>query len=718
MMSPAQTVRIAANSLLLVTSTLVAMKAAEAVPAKRDAVVVREVGQLPDWKSLQFRPLNSVKIPQPQIFTLSNGLKVYLLENHELPLVSGRALVRTGNLFDPKEKRGLAEITGITLRSGGTSKLSGDEIDEQLEDMAAAIESGIGESEGTVGFSCLKANTDAVLELFHDIITQPAFRQDKIDLAKTQIKSSISRRNDDAGGIAQHELLRLVYGPDTPYGGEIEYDTINHVNRDDVAGFYKRYFFPSNIILSVYGDFDAAAMKSRLESLLGSWQNPQPKAPPFPKVDAPPAPGIYFVSKKDVTQTFIDMGHLGGELRDKDFAALSVAADVFGGGFSSRLFREVRTHLGYAYAVGAGWAANYDHPGLFRINVSTKSQSTTETIQAILKQLEEVRNKEITDDELKVAKDSVLNSLVFAFERPSSTLNRLVTYDYFGYPADFLTRYQHAVASVTKADVLRVAKQYFQPSQLTIVAVGNADNFNQPLTALNIPVKTLDVSIPQPHVQMANASTETIARGKELLNKALTFLGGREKLASLHDFSETETSQMESPQGDVTIKSFVQAVLPSTFRQEQERGPMKLILAFNAESGWVSSPQGQQDLPEAALTQMRAEAAHQFLALMSALSKNPGQPVATGAGTLQVTTASGDLVTLTVDPSSGEPKRLEYTRKGEQVQENFDDWRDIDGLKVPFKTEVSVDGKTVQKSITSEIKLNTNLNAENLNKKP
>src|SRR5690349_20200706 len=152
------------------------MKAAEAVPAKREAVVVREVGQLPDWKSLQFRPLNSVKVPQPQIFTLSNGLKVYLLEDHELPLVTGRALIRTGNLFDPKEKRGLAEITGITLRSGGTRKLSGDEIDEQLEDMAAGIESGIGESEGTVGFFCLKGNTDAVLQLFHDIITEPAFR--------------------------------------------------------------------------------------------------------------------------------------------------------------------------------------------------------------------------------------------------------------------------------------------------------------------------------------------------------------------------------------------------------------------------------------------------------------------------------------------------------------------------------------------------------------
>jgi zinc protease len=209
-----------AAALLLANVMAVRSEARDVVAQKDNSVVVRNVNELPSWKALHFPPLNQVKIPRPEVFTLSNGIKLYLLENHELPLVSGRALIRTGNLFDPKEKRGLAEITGMTLRSGGTSKLTGDQIDEELENMAAGIESGIGESEGTVGFSCLKQNTDAVLQLFHDLLTDPAFRQDKIDLAKTQIDSSISRRNDDAGGIAQREILKLFYGQFTPYGGE------------------------------------------------------------------------------------------------------------------------------------------------------------------------------------------------------------------------------------------------------------------------------------------------------------------------------------------------------------------------------------------------------------------------------------------------------------------------------------------------------------------
>src|SRR6185312_9061575 len=231
---------------LAAVSVLPAFSQAPA-PAKEPSIpiVVRDIkpGSMPSWKDLKFPPLGKVKIPKPEIFTMSNGMKVYLLENHELPLVSGRVVVRTGNLFDPKDKRGLAEVTGMVMRSGGTSKLTGDQLDEKLENMAASVESSILESSGSAGFSCLKDNTTTVLGLFHDVVTDPAFREAKLDLAKTQIKSAISRRNDDASGIAQRELYRIIYGPDTPYGGEEEYDTINAIKRDDVVAFYKRYFF-------------------------------------------------------------------------------------------------------------------------------------------------------------------------------------------------------------------------------------------------------------------------------------------------------------------------------------------------------------------------------------------------------------------------------------------------------------------------------------------
>ena len=469
--------------------------------AQNEPVTVRDPGGLPSPNELKIPPLGEIKIPQPAVFTLPNGLKIFLLEDHELPVVRGAMLIRTSNLFDPKSKRGLATLTGITMRSGGTKTLAGNELDERLESIAASVETEIGESTGTARFHCLKENTDEVLGLFRDVVTSPAFSQEKIDLAKTQLKSAISRRNDEAQGIASRELLRLVYGPDTPYGGMEEYATVDAVTRSDIEAFYKRYLFPSNILMSVYGDFSTPTMREKLQSLFSSWNVTQPKVPPFPTVDSPPRPGIFFVQKADVQQIFLQLGELGGEYRDADFPALSVAADVLGGGFSSRLLREVRTRLGYAYEIDAGWEADFNHPGVFRIACSTKPEETTQTIQAILGQLENMRTSEVSDQELKTAKDAALNSLVFAFERPSSTLARLMTYEYFGYPLDFLSRYEKAISTVTKADVLRVAKQYFLPAKLTIVAVGNRDNISEPLSTLKLPIQPLDVTIPAPKEQ-------------------------------------------------------------------------------------------------------------------------------------------------------------------------------------------------------------------------
>src|ERR1700690_2016594 len=167
---------------------------------------VRHAIVLPSYKDLKYPPLPALKVPDPVEITLSNGMKVMLLEDHELPLISGAALIRTGNLFDPPNKKGLAGLTGEVLRSGGTKTRTGDELDKDLENVAASIESQIGETNGTLSFSCLKENTDQVLALFRDLLPAAEFRQDKVDLAETQTRSGISRRNDDPDGIAEREF--------------------------------------------------------------------------------------------------------------------------------------------------------------------------------------------------------------------------------------------------------------------------------------------------------------------------------------------------------------------------------------------------------------------------------------------------------------------------------------------------------------------------------
>src|SRR3984957_2468542 len=234
-------------------------------------------------------------------------------------------------------------------------------------------------------------------------------------------------------------------------------------------------------MLAIYGDFSTADMRDQLEKLFADWTPDQPPVPPFPPVTAKAAPGVFLAEKSDVTQTFFSLGLLGGTLRDPDYPALEVAVNILGSGFTSRLMSQIRTKMGLAYSIGAGWGANYDHPGTFRIVGSTKSVTTTEAIVASRLEVEKMRAAEVTEQELKTAKDSVLNSFVFFFDSPAKTLTRVLTYQYFGYPKDFLFDYQKKVAAVTRADVLRVMQQHIDPAKLSIVAVGNPKDFGKPL---------------------------------------------------------------------------------------------------------------------------------------------------------------------------------------------------------------------------------------------
>ena len=448
------------------------------------------------YKDLKYPPLRPVKIPEPTTFTLPNGMKVFLLEDHELPLINGLALVRTGNLFDPSDKRGLSSVMADVLRSGGTRAKTGDQIDEELENLAASVESSMGETSASISFAGLKESTGTVLRIFRDVMTDPEFRQDKIDLTITQMQSGIDRRNDDAQGIAEREIANILYGRDNSYGWMVEHEHLARIRREDLQQFYRRYYFPKNITLAVYGDFSAAQMRASLETLFADWKVEQPAVPPFPAVTAKPAPGVFLAEKSDVTQTFFAMGLLGGTLRDPDYPALEVAVNILGSGFTSRLMSQIRTKMGLAYSIGARWGAAYDHPGTFRIVGSTKSASTTDALLAARAEVAKMRAGEVTEQELQTAKDAALNSFVVFFDSPAKTLTRVMNYEYFGYPRDFLLEYQKKVAAVTRADVLRVFQRHINPDNLSIVAVGNSKDFGRPLAEAGR-VEKIDLSIPK-----------------------------------------------------------------------------------------------------------------------------------------------------------------------------------------------------------------------------
>jgi predicted Zn-dependent peptidase len=685
----------------------------------------------PSYGDLKYPPLKEIQIPKVAESTLPNGLKIYLLENHELPLVRGLALVRTGNLFDPADKVGLASATGSLIRSGGTASKTGDQIDEQLENIAASVESQIGESYGSVSFSTLKERTDEVLATFHDALTGPVFREEKLDLIKTQMRSGIARRNDDAHGISQREFDDLVYGPKTPFGWQEEYATVDKIQRADIVAFYQRYYFPANVILAVQGDFSAPEMKAKLESLFASWNATQPAVPPFPSVDPKLAqPGIHVAVKTDVTQTNLVLGHLGGELKDKDYPALEVMADILGGGFQSRLFQKVRTQLGYAYDVSASWGADYDHPGLFEISSSTKSASTTETLKAINAEVERIRRQEVTAEELESAKQTVINGFIFNFDTPSKTLNRLLTYRYYGYPDDFIFQYQKAVQQVTRADILRVAREYIDPAKFVIVAVGNPKDFGTPLSSLGMPVSDIDLTIPQPKRAAAAAPAAAAGppqpRGAALLAKMADAVGGASQLSAIKDITQKAELTLDAGAGALKASQTESWLAPSKtapaqYRQESVLPFGKVMTYSNGTTGWVSSPQGVMALPDAERKQISFEIFRMWPSLLLSAGDSTRAIKDEANGAIRISDQSGNSLLLTIDPATGLPASENYSEagsNGQDVLETYADWQTANGIQLPHKITISQNGKHFADIKVNSVAINQGRTPEQLSKKP
>jgi zinc protease len=451
-------------------------------------------GQITSWKQIPIPPLHPFHPQEPRRIELPNGMVIFLQEDHELPKIDGTIRIRGGGRDIPAEKLGMAAVYSASWRTGGTKTKTGDELDDFLEMRAARVETMVGSDSIFLFWSSLKGDFEQVWPMVIDLLQNPEFRQDKIDLAKQQIRSAISRRNDEIGQIAQRESTKLAYGPNHPYAHTAEYSTVAAVTREDLLNWHKSTVSPNNMILGITGDFDPAGMERKLRAAFDNW----PKGEPFQPVKTEfhdPVPGIYFVEKDDVNQSEIAMVDLGIERRNPDYYALEVMNELFGGGFSSRLFVNIRTKLGLAYSVGGGVGEEFDHPGVTRISVGTKSDTTAAAIDALKKQINDLVQGGVKDFEVKKAKDGILNSFIFEFDSKERVLAARMGYEFYGYPADFLERFRAAVEKVTVADVERVARKYIHPEKFAVLVVGNSKDFDRPLSSFG-KVTPLDITIP------------------------------------------------------------------------------------------------------------------------------------------------------------------------------------------------------------------------------
>ena len=262
-----------------------------------------------------------------------------------------------------------------------------------------------------------------------------------------------------------------------------------------MVDFYDQYVTPNHIILGVSGDFDIATAKVLIAKHFGDWQPTSVQLPPIPGTTQATSTGTYIVDRPQLTQSSVRLGHISGLASSEDFPALSVMNNILNG-FGGRLFNELRSRQGLAYSVYGYWDAEFDYPGIFLAGGQTRTEGTAAFINGIRSEIDRLRTGPLTEDELTYAKDLTLNSFVFRFATPFQVLSRLMTYEYYDYPSDFLFQYQQGIKDATVADVKRVAKTYLNPDQLVTLIVGNKGAIAPLLSSKSL--KEIDVTIPPP----------------------------------------------------------------------------------------------------------------------------------------------------------------------------------------------------------------------------
>ncbi len=474
-------------------------------PAKKSqppasAQVLR--GPRPD--QFKYPPLN-FKVPKPSDYrtTLSNGLVVYIAEDHEIPWFNASLIVKTGPFLEPREKVGLDAFTSSIMRTGGSTGMSGEQITERMDFLGGSLGSsgggfggrggrggGFGGSGDAKSLSIHMRHVDEGLKIWMDVLNEPAFPEDKLRREKDLAMPAIRNRNRDISTVSSRIYEQLIYGKESPVTAERSIDGINSITRDDIVSWYRKYWGADNSILVLTGDFKKAEMLQKLEATFGKWRKAERAVPPIPAVQQAAKAGVYVVQPEGATpnQGIIRIGHLGLKMDDPDYPAVDLMNYILGGGsFSSRITKVVRTDMGLAYTAnstfggGAGGrfggpgsgGAGILYPGTFTAFCQTKNATVVFAAQLMLDLIDGMRKGDISEADLKMAKAARVEAFPSMFQGIGSILQNFARLEADGRPMDHYDKYLDKYRSLTLADVKAAAQKWLKPDRLIVMVCGN-----------------------------------------------------------------------------------------------------------------------------------------------------------------------------------------------------------------------------------------------------
>ncbi|MFQ5862867.1 MAG: M16 family metallopeptidase [Candidatus Brocadiales bacterium] len=407
--------------------------------------------------------------------TLDNGLRIIMVEHHELPVVAIELLIRAGSAHDPQERPGLANIVAQLLREGTRSKGSL-EISEEIDFIGGTLRVDCEYDSTSITSTALIKHFQTILDLLSEVARYPSFQPHDIEFQRDKAITSVLREGDNKRTIASRHFSEMLYGthpyahpPIGTVGG------LETITREEIVQFHKRHYLPNNSILTVVGDIEPARILAAVEETLGDWEEGEVQGPTLPSVPKIVGHRIRLVDKPDLTQTEIRIGHLGIKRTDPDYFPILLLNRILGEGPTSRLYTKIRAERGLSYGVRSRFDARFLR-GPFYVRTFSKNETALEALWLVLDELRKLKSGGVTAEELAGAKSYYIGHFPLGLETPAQIASKIVEQEFYGLPEDYLYKYLENIRAVSREDVNRVAKRLLDPENLVIILVSRAED--------------------------------------------------------------------------------------------------------------------------------------------------------------------------------------------------------------------------------------------------
>ncbi len=652
-------------------------------------------------------PAPEIKLGDYDSFTLKNGLKVFVVTNTKVPKVAFNLVLDRDPILEGKNA-GYLEATGQLMRTGTKSRTK-DKLDEEIDFIGASINTS---SNGVFGQS-LKKHVNKLLDLMSDIVLNPNFTQEELDKIVKQMLSGLAAEKDDPNAISGKVKNILYFGKDHPYGEPLTEETAKSITLDMCNEYYDTYFKPNIAYLAIVGDINKSEAKKLVEKYFGKWKSKEVPTKTYETPKSPVVNKVAIVDRASSVQSVISLGYpIELKIGSEDALKISILNTILGGSFASRLNQNLREKHGFTYGAGSSFNAD-EYIGSFTASTTVRNSATDSAITEMINEIKKIRSEKVSDEELQLTKNYMTGNFSRSLENPQTIANFAINIEKYGLPKDYYKNYLKNLNAVTADDLLATAKKYIKPNNMHILVVGNSEEVAKNLTRFSVSNKIDYYDINGNVVDPSAKKLPTGITVEQVLNKYIEAAGGKENMLKVKDKTTKLTGTVQGMNLTITISQKE----PNKLYQFIDAGVFQQKTIFDGERG-RSEQMGQvQELTGEQIEEMKLQGSiHTILKYDELGIKNElvGLESVNGKDAYKVamTTPSGKKSTYYYSVESGLLVRTISTANTPQGSFNqttdMDDYRDVQGVKYPFKLTQSFGPQTID-LVVSSIEINSGL---------